>query len=398
MFTNHRETFLEINLDNIEHNFNEIKRIVNDKTIIMPVIKANAYGHGSVVLAKKYLQIGAARFAVSILDEAIELRRENINVPILMLNYTSPTRYEEVLLYDLIQTIYKYEDAKKLSQKAMGLGKTAKIHIKIDTGMGRLGFLPTDESIDEILKISTLPNISIEGIFTHFAKADEKDKTETIEQFNKFMHMVNQLEQRGLSIELKHVSNSAAIIDISEYNLDLARPGIILYGLYPSDEVNKNRINLRPAMTLKSIISNIKNVPTNTGISYGHKFMTKKPSKIATVPIGYADGYTRLLSNKGKVFVNGQLANVVGNICMDQLMIDVTEIQNVNIGDEVVLFGDKEEGYPHVDEIAKSIGTINYEITCMINRRVPRVYIENGKITEIVEYLTDWYNYWHGFY
>lgn len=389
MFTNHRETFLEINLDNIEHNFNEIKRIVNDKTIIMPVIKANAYGHGSVVLAKKYLQIGAARFAVSILDEAIELRRENINVPILMLNYTSPTRYEEVLLYDLIQTIYKYEDAKKLSQKAMGLGKTAKIHIKIDTGMGRLGFLPTDESIDEILKISTLPNISIEGIFTHFAKADEKDKTETIEQFNKFMHMVNQLEQRGLSIELKHVSNSAAIIDISEYNLDLARPGIILYGLYPSDEVNKNRINLRPAMTLKSIISNIKNVPTNTGISYGHKFMTKKPSKIATVPIGYADGYTRLLSNKGKVFVNGQLANVVGNICMDQLMIDVTEIQNVNIGDEVVLFGDKEEGYPHVDEIAKSIGTINYEITCMINRRVPRVYIENGKITEIVEYLTD---------
>lgn len=389
MFTNHRETFLEINLDNIEHNFNEIKRIVNDKTIIMPVIKANAYGHGSVVLAKKYLQIGAARFAVSILDEAIELRRENINVPILMLNYTSPTRYEEVLLYDLIQTIYKYEDAKKLSQKAMGLGKTAKIHIKIDTGMGRLGFLPTDESIDEILKISTLPNISIEGIFTHFAKADEKDKTETIEQFNKFMHMVNQLEQRGLSIELKHVSNSAAIIDISEYNLDLARPGIILYGLYPSDEVNKNRINLRPAMTLKSIISNIKNVPTNTGISYGHKFMTKKPSKIATVPIGYADGYTRLLSNKGKVFVNGQLANVVGNICMDQLMIDVTEIQNVNIGDEVVLFGDKEEGYPHVDEIAKSIGTINYEITCMINRRVPRVYIENGKIIEIVEYLTD---------
>ncbi|HOK62943.1 MAG TPA: alanine racemase [Soehngenia sp.] len=389
MFTNHRETFLEINLDNIEHNFNEIKRIVNDKTIIMPVIKANAYGHGSVVLAKKYLQIGAARFAVSILDEAIELRRENINVPILMLNYTSPTRYEEVLLYDLIQTIYKYEDAKKLSQKAMGLGKTAKIHIKIDTGMGRLGFLPTDESIDEILKISTLPNISIEGIFTHFAKADEKDKTETIEQFNKFMHMVNQLEQRGLSIELKHVSNSAAIIDIPEYNLDLARPGIILYGLYPSDEVNKNRINLRPAMTLKSIISNIKNVPTNTGISYGHKFMTKKPSKIATVPIGYADGYTRLLSNKGKVFVNGQLANVVGNICMDQLMIDVTEIQNVNIGDEVVLFGDKEEGYPHVDEIAKSIGTINYEITCMINRRVPRVYIENGKITEIVEYLTD---------
>lgn len=389
MFTNHRETFLEINLDNIEHNFNEIKRIVNDKTIIMPVIKANAYGHGSVVLAKKYLQIGAARFAVSILDEAIELRRENINVPILMLNYTSPTRYEEVLLYDLIQTIYKYEDAKKLSQKAMGLGKTAKIHIKIDTGMGRLGFLSTDESIDEILKISTLPNISIEGIFTHFAKADEKDKTETIEQFNKFMHMVNQLEQRGLSIELKHVSNSAAIIDISEYNLDLARPGIILYGLYPSDEVNKNRINLRPAMTLKSIISNIKNVPTNTGISYGHKFITKKPSKIATVPIGYADGYTRLLSNKGKVFVNGQLANVVGNICMDQLMIDVTEIQNVNIGDEVVLFGDKEEGYPHVDEIAKSIGTINYEITCMINRRVPRVYIENGKIIEIVEYLTD---------
>ena len=182
MLTNHRETFLEINLDNIEHNFNEIRKIVNNRTIIMPVIKANAYGHGSVMLAKKYLQIGATRFAVSILDEAIELRRENINVPILLLNYTNPRRYEEVLSYDLVQTIYRYEDARELSKKAMNLGKAAKIHIKIDTGMGRLGFLPTDESIDEILKISTLPNISIEGIFTHFAKADEKDKTETIEQ------------------------------------------------------------------------------------------------------------------------------------------------------------------------------------------------------------------------
>ena len=389
MLTNHRETFLEINLDNVEHNFNEIRKIVNDRTIIMPVIKANAYGHGSVMLAKKYLQIGATRFAVSILDEAIELRRENINVPILLLNYTNPRRYEEVLSYDLIQTIYRYEDARELSKKAMNLGKAAKIHIKIDTGMGRLGFLPTDESIYEILKISTLPNISIEGIFTHFAKADEKDKTETIEQFNKFIKMVNNLEQRGLSIELKHVSNSAAIIDLPEFNLDLVRPGIILYGLYPSDEVNKDRINLKPVMTLKSVISNVKNVPTHTGISYGHKFITENPSKIATIPIGYADGYTRLLSNKGKVFVNGNLANVVGNICMDQLMADVTEIQDVNIGDEVVLFGDKKEGYPHVDEIAKSIGTINYEITCMMNRRVPRAYVENGEIVEIVEYLTD---------
>lgn len=389
MLTNHRETFIEINLDNVEHNFNEIRRIVNKSTIIMPVIKANAYGHGSVVLAKKYLQIGATRFAVSVLDEAIELRRENIDVPILLLNYTNPSRYEEILLYDLIQTIYRYEDARELSEKAMGLGKTAKIHIKIDTGMGRLGFLPTKESIDEILKISMLPNVQIEGIFTHFAKADEKDKAETIKQFDKFMDIVNSLEQRGLFFELKHVSNSAAIIDMPEYNLDMVRPGIILYGLYPSDEVNKDRINLKPVMTLKSMISNIKLVPENTGISYGHRFITNKPSKIATIPIGYADGYTRLLSNKGKVFFKGNLVNIVGNICMDQLMLDVTGIQNANIGDEVVLFGDKDEGYPHVDDIAKLIGTINYEITCMINRRVPRVYMENGKIVDIVEYLTD---------
>lgn len=389
MDLNHREAYLEINLYNLEHNYREIKKIVSEKSIIMPVIKANAYGHGAVNYAKKLLEIGATRFAVSILDEAIELRKANINVPIMILNYTSPIRFNELIHYDLIQTIYDYNNAKALSEQANKLDKTVKIHIKIDTGMGRLGFLPSDETIEEILNINSLSNIEIEGIFTHFARADEKDKTPTVEQFNKFMNVVNALEQRGLSIKLKHVSNSAAIIDMPEYNLDLVRPGIILYGLYPSDEVNRDKIKLKPVMALKAKISNVKIVPENTGISYGHKFVTKHTTKIGTVPIGYADGFTRLLSNKGNVFVKGEKASIVGNICMDQFMLDLTKIQNINIGDEVVLFGDSEYGYPSVDEIAKTIGTINYEIVCMMNRRLPRIYYENNKVVDVVEYLLD---------
>lgn len=384
-----RPTYVEINLDNLAHNFREIERNVKENTVVMPVIKANAYGHGSVELAKLYKSIGAKRFAVSLLNEAIELSKAGIDEPILVLNYTPSSQMDKVVDYNLIQSIYRLEDAISLSEKAKEANKNIKIHIKIDTGMSRLGFLPEGDSIEDIAKIFQLKNIEVEGIYTHFAKADEADKTFTKTQYNRFIFVVEELEKKGINIPIKHVSNSAAIIDLPEYNLDIVRPGIILYGYYPSDEVIQDRIHLKPAMTLKAVISNIKTVPEETGISYGHLFITQRESKIATVPIGYADGYTRILTGKAEAFVGKSRVPVAGKICMDQLMLDITDLEDVKIGDEVVFFGVGNPEYPHVDEVAKKLGTINYEIICMMGRRLPRVYIKEGKVVNTVDYLLD---------
>ncbi len=385
-----RPVWAEINLDNLAHNIRQVRENTKEGALVTAVVKANGYGHGATDIAKTFLDNGGDRLAVAILTEAIELRLANILNPIMILGYTPRTQYEKVIEYDLIQTIYNYEDAKALSNKAEELGKDVTIHIKIDSGMGRIGFEGTEKSIEEILKISKLPNLYIEGIYTHFAKADEDDKNYTREQFQKFINIVNILENKGLAISIKHVSNSASIIDLPEYNLDMVRAGIMLYGYYPSEEVNKKDIKLKPAMTLKAKISHIKTVPKGTGISYGQIFVTDKETKIATIPIGYADGFTRLLTDKAQVFVGGRRANVVGKICMDQCMIDVSHIPDVSVNDEVVLFGYGKEGYPHVDEIAEKIGTINYEIVCMVGRRIPRVYISQGKIIRVRDYLLDY--------
>ncbi len=382
-----RPVWAEINLDNLAHNIKEVRKHTRKEALVTAVVKANGYGHGAVDIARTFLDNGGDRLAVAMLTEAIELRNAKIMEAILILGYTPRSQYEKVIEHDLIQTIYSYEDAKHMSKKALELNKTANIHIKLDSGMGRIGFDNTDKSLEEILKISKLPNIYIEGIFTHFAKADEKDKSFTREQFNKFDNMVKKLEEAGLEIPTKHVSNSASIIDLPEYNLDMVRAGVMLYGFYPSDEVNKEEINLKPAMTLKTRISHIKTVAKNTSISYGGIFVTDKESKIATIPIGYADGFTRLLTEKAEVYINGKRTKVVGKICMDQCMIDLTDIPDVKLNDEVVLFGYGKEGYPHVDEIAEKVGTINYEIVCMVGRRVPRVYLSDGKIINIKDYL-----------
>ena len=384
-----RPVYLEINLDNLISNYNEIRKIVNSNTKIMPVIKANAYGHGSIELAKLYEQIGADRLAVSIITEAVELRKAGIKLPIQLLSYTPEWQLELVVDYDIIQGIYSYKDAKLLSDVAKTKGKVAKIHIKIDSGMGRIGFLPNEDSIAEIVKISELPNIEIEGMFTHFAKADEKDKTFTRIQYERFKWVSDKLEEKDINLKIKHVSNSASIIDLPEYNLDLVRPGIILYGFYPSEDVKKDKINLKQAMTLKAKISNIKTVPKATGISYGHIYSTDKESLIATIPIGYADGYTRMLTGKGYVCIKDRRVPIVGRICMDQMMIDVTDIDDLNIGDEVVLFGYDNDNYPRVDDLASLLGTINYEFICMMGRRIPRVYIKDHQIVEIKDYLID---------
>lgn len=382
-----RPVWAEINLDNLAHNIKKVRKHTREDALVTAVVKANGYGHGAVEIARTFLDNGADRLAVAILSEGIELREANVLEPIMILGYTPITQYEKVIENNLIQTIYSYHDAKALSNVAKKLNKRATIHIKIDSGMGRIGFEAGHKSVEEILEISKLPNIYIEGIYTHFAKADESDKSHTREQFRKFNEIVNQLKDKSLEIPIKHVSNSASIIDLSEYDLDMVRAGIMLYGFYPSEEVNKKNIELKPAMNLKARISHIKTVPKGTGISYGQIFVTKKESKIATIPIGYADGFTRLLTGKSEVYVRGKRAKVVGKICMDQSMVDVTHILDVNINDEVVLFGYGKEDYPHVDELAEKIGTINYEIVCMVGRRVPRVYVSQAEIIKIKDYL-----------
>ncbi len=388
-FKGARTVWAEINIDNLAHNMKEIRRNTKEGTLVTAVVKANAYGHGSVETGKVFLENGVDRLAVATVQEGMELRKAGIKAPILILGATPNSQHSLAVKWDLIETVFSYENAKELSKIAKENNKIAKIHIKIDTGMGRIGFLPQKETIRQIKRINSLSNLKIEGIFTHFARADERDKTFTKEQFNKFNWIIKEIEKLGINIPIKHVSNSAGIIDLPEYNLDMVRAGIINYGIYPSNEVNKEKMKLKPAMALKTKISNIKKVPENMGISYGHKSITKRESIIGTIPIGYADGFTRLLSSKGEVLVKGKRVPIIGRICMDQSMIDLTDIDHINIGDEVVIFGEQNNHYIHVDEIAKKLGTISYEIVCMVGRRIPRIYKKNGEIAKTVDYLID---------
>jgi len=381
-------SWAEVNLDNIAHNVREIRRITNKKAELMGVVKADAYGHGVMEVTRTLLANGVTRLAVSMLDEAIQLRKNGIDVPILILSYTDPARAEEIILNDVTQTVFSHDLAEALSDAAVRLHRNVKIHIKIDTGMTRVGFMPGYSAVKDVVAISKLPGIIVEGLFTHFASADEKDKKYTYMQFERFMSICSELSRIGVYIPIKHVSNSAAIIDFPEMHLDMVRPGIILYGMYPSGEVDRSKLNIKPAMTLKANVILVKNVEKNTCISYGRTFKTRRESKIATIPIGYADGYTRLLSNKGKVLINGEKAPIVGRICMDQCMVDVTDLKSeVRVGDEVVLFGKQGNSEITVEDIAQAIGTINYEIVSIIGKRVPRVYLEHGKISRVLNYL-----------
>lgn len=388
-FLNTRPVWAVINLDNLIHNINEIKKNINENTKIYGVIKADGYGHGAIMIARTILANGVDRLAVATLSEAIELRKNNITAPILILGYTPGFQAKDIISNDITQTVLSFEQAEALSYSAESLGKTAKIHVKLDTGMSRLGFSATEAAIEDIIKISKLPYIEVEGIFSHFAMADASDKSFTIKQCDKFKGIVTELENRGLFIPIKHISNSAAILDLPDYDFDMVRAGILMYGLYPSDEVNKERLKLKPVMELKANISQIRKLEAGVGISYGHSFVTEKTSKIGTVPIGYADGYSRLLSNKIYVGYRGKKIPVIGNICMDQCMVDVTGIDNIEVGDEVYLFGDGSHGEPSVDEIAQMIGTINYEVICILSKRVPRAYIKNNEVIHIRDYLLE---------
>jgi alanine racemase len=383
----YRRTVAEIDLDAIDFNIKSIRKRVPMGTKILGTIKADGYGHGAVEVAEVLRQNGVEMFSVALLDEAVYLRKKGITEAILILGFTPAHCAEEVVKYDIIQTISSYREAAIVSAAALKLGKIAKIHIKIDTGMGRIGFFPCDESVEEIVKIGQLEGIEIDGMFTHFAISDCTDKTFTSVQKGKFFYIIDELRKRGISIPHKHCANSAGIMDFDDLFLDMVRPGIILYGMYPSDEVIKENLPLKPAMCLKTQVSFIKDVDEKTSIGYGRTYFAKGKRKIATLPVGYADGFCRLLSNKGFVIIHGQKAPIVGRICMDQCMVDITEIDGVNIEDEVVLMGKMGNEEISADDIAKLIGTINYEVVCMVDKRVPRVYIKNGNVVKVVNHL-----------
>ena len=377
-----RPVWAEIDLDILANNMKNIKKLAGNKEVIA-VVKADAYGHGALDVAPCLLENGASRLAVAMLTEAIELRNNNIKAPIMILGYTPLDLGEELINFDIEQTIYDLDYAKELSDLALTLNKKAKVHIAIDTGMGRIGFLPTDESFNSICEICSLDGLDAVGIFTHFSSSDEADKEYTQYQFNQIYDFIRKLENNGINIPLKHASNSAAIIDLPNTYLDAVRAGIILYGYYPSNEVKKENLSIKPALTLKAKIAHVKELESNMYISYNRTFKTSRKSKIATIPIGYADGYIRTLKHDAKIIVNGQLAPIVGNICMDQFMIDVTDIPNVKTGDEVILLGESNGIKFNADDIAKCMNSINYEVLCLLKKRVPRAYIKSGQIIHV---------------
>ncbi len=376
-----RPVWAEINLDTIATNTKNIKKLIGDKELIA-IVKADCYGHGAVDVLPTLLESGASRLAVAMLTEAIELR-ENINAPIVILGYTPLYLGEELINYDIEQTVYDLDYAKELSKIAISLNKKAKIHIAIDTGMGRIGFLPGDDTVKTINEVYNLEGLEVIGIYSHFSTSDEKDKTYANEQLFKFKKVMGDLKAIGIEIPLKHISNSGAIIDMPETYLNGVRPGIILYGYYPSNEVSKDNISVKPALTLKAKIAHVKELHKDMYISYGKTFKTNKKTIVATLPIGYGDGYPRALSENAKVIVNGKFASILGRICMDQCMIDVTDIQNVKTGDEVIILGEEGDLKFNADDMAKALGTINYEILCRIKSRIPRVYIKNKEVFKV---------------
>lgn len=366
----------EVNLDALKHNYKQIRGHVPHEVEIMAIVKADAYGHGAVEVSKLLQEEGVNRFAVAIVKEGEELRQQGITSPILVLGYTPRADIRALIENNLTQTVFSYEMAKVLSDEAGKLGKTVNIHIKVDTGMGRIGFLSSPQSIEEVKMIASLPHLNMEGIFTHFSTADEEDTAYTHKQWHIFEGFLQELREVGIELPVIHAANSAAIMCHSYADLNVVRPGIILYGYYPSGYLQGKVLDLIPAMTLKTQVVHVKELPEGHYVGYGRTHYTHHKTKVATIPVGYADGYSRRLSNVGRVLIRGQYAPIIGNICMDQFMVDVTNIEGVTVEDEVVLFGKQGENEIAVEEIASELGTINYEIICMIGKRVPRIYVK----------------------
>lgn len=371
----------EIDLAAIAHNVRELRRVTDPRSKLMVAVKANGYGHGAVDVARTALKNGATHLGVARLEEGIRLRKAGIATPILILGYTPAHCTPKLLTHHLMPTIYSLDNARNLSAAATAQDQHLTIHIKVDTGMGRLG-IPWDAlrcddtgtAVDDIAAITRLPGLNLQGVYTHFASADHQDKSEAKKQLAHFQQLLAAIKNKGLKIPLRHAANSGAIIDMPEAHLDMVRAGIAVYGLYPSSEVKRHRIDLRPALELKARIIHLKQVPAHTKISYGGTFETAAATAIATIPVGYGDGYSRLLSNNGHMLVHGQRAPIVGRVCMDLTMLDVGKIDAVRAGDEVVLIGNQNDAMISADEVAAATGTINYEVVTSLTARVPRLY------------------------
>jgi alanine racemase len=380
-------TWAEVDLNAYAHNIRELRRITRSGARLMAVVKANGYGHGAVEVARAALPNGAACLGVARIHEGVQLRAAGLEAPILVFGYSAPESAPTLIEHELTQTVYSQASAAALSRQAARRGKKIKVHIKVDSGMGRLGLLldasagggpegnPAADPIDDVAAISRLAGLEVEGIFTHFATADSADKSYANGQLERFRDFLSRLDRAGLLPAVKHAANSGALIDMPESHLDMVRPGIATYGLYPSAEVNQSRVDLRPVMTLKSRIVHLKKVPAGFPVSYGITYRTKAPTTIATVPVGYADGLNRLLSSRGRMLVHGQRVPIVGRVCMDLTMLDVGALAGAAIEDEVVVFGRQADENISADEIAAALNTINYEIVTSISGRVPRVYI-----------------------
>ncbi len=373
---NHGRAWAEIDLSAIKSNIINIRKITNPHAMIMGVVKADAYGHGAEAVSRTLLENGADRLAVATVDEAEALRKSFPNTPIMMLSGADEYNAREIVKNDIIPAVFDLSLAKALSSAAVDMHKTVKVHIKIDTGMNRIGILSQDPGLVPLVKeIASLPNLKVEGAFTHFSKADEKDLSYARLQYDRFIKATDAITQAGVPLKIRHCCNSASIANFPEMHLDMVRAGIVLYGLYPSEDFDKSLISLTPAMTFKARISDIKTVPKGSLISYGGIYAAPEDMPIGTISVGYADGYSRILSGKAQVLVEGKRRDVLGRICMDQCMFDMRNVHNTNVGDSVVLFGHEGGSSVPVEEIAEKMGTINYEIVCIVGKRVPRIYI-----------------------
>lgn len=370
--------YAEINLDAIVKNVDNLMALTKENTGALAVVKADGYGHGDVAVAKAVAQ-KVTGYAVATLDEAVNLRENGVKKPILVLGYVDPYEFDILVSYEITATVFDVETAQLLADAARVQKKQAHCHIKVDTGMRRIGLEPNENGIAIVKQITALKELSADGIFTHFAASDETDKTSAEHQFKLFTDFTGRLEKEGIHFTYRHCANSAAVIDMPQVDLDMVRLGIAMYGMYPSDEVKKEKVELFPALDLKSHITMVKEIPAGEKVSYGGTFTTTRTTKLATVSVGYGDGYPRALSSKGYVLVRGQKAPIVGRVCMDQMMVDVTDIENVTRADIVTLIGKDGDAEITVEEIAALAGTFNYEFVCDLGKRIPRSYYLNGE-------------------
>ena len=381
--------YATVNLDAVASNMRSMRDNLPASTLIMGSVKADGYGHGSVPVAKT-IEPYVFGYAVATIDEGIILRRHRINKTILILGVTHESRYEDLLRYDIRTAMFQYEKAKKLSDLALKQGKKAVVHLALDTGMSRIGMKADREHAKEAAAIAALEGIEVEGLFTHFARADETDKSAYEEQYRRYKEFLGYLKELGVKIPIRHCSNSAGIVESLESNhMDMVRAGIAIYGMYPSDEVDHNSVKLTPAMEIKSCITYIKEIEAGTAVSYGGTFVADHTMKVATIPVGYGDGYVRSLSGKGDVLIHGKRAAILGRICMDQFMVDVTDIPDVQEDDEVTLLGSDGAECITMEELAEKSGGFHYEMICDIGKRIPRVYLKDGKVVGTKDYFDD---------